>query len=454
MKKIEQKVIKFIDENELLVKGDRVLVALSGGPDSVFLLYLFHKYKKKFDISISAFHLNHQIRGKEADKDEKFCRKMCADLSISFFPSSWDVKKIAREKKISIEEAGRSVRYAELKRISDQEGFTKIATAHNSGDNAETVLLNLIKGAGLRGAAGIPVIRDNIIRPIMILSKEEILKYLKQNKINFRLDRSNLSNDYERNYIRNKIIPLIKKRLNPSFENTILSSSFIFRNLLKESDKKLAGELESYYNVQDGTVKVNVDKIAGINDSERTEILKLLIERNFYNPITFKDIIKILSLIKKETGTKVNLSGNLTGARERTEIFIYKNTVPDNFEHVKIKAGEKIKLNGHTFFINNDVKIPEKFPNNRLVEYISADNIKEDFILRCWEEGDRFNPLGLKGSKKISDFLNDQKVTSTDKKKQLVLTNDGRIVWVIGLRIDERFKIKKSTKKVYQICLI
>ena len=229
MKKTEQKVLRFIDEKNLIEKDDRILVALSGGPDSVFLLHFLNKYSKKFKISLAAIHINHGLRGKAASSDENFCKILTKKLGVRFYSVKRNVKALAKKLKVSTEEAGRLIRYEEFEKLSAKEGFTKIATAHIADDNAETVLLNLIKGTGLSGISGIPYSRGKIIRPLLVLTKEEIVQYLKFYKIDYRTDLTNLQSEYERNFLRNEIIPLIKKRLNPSLENTLLKSSEVFK---------------------------------------------------------------------------------------------------------------------------------------------------------------------------------------------------------------------------------
>lgn len=455
MEKTEQIILKFIEDYNIISKGDNILVALSGGPDSVFMLTLLNKFKKKLGISIGAFHLNHNLRGKDAGADADFCSELCSNLQVPFFSASENVKQLAREKRLSVEEAGRITRYKKLAETAVKQNYNKIATAHNSNDNTETVLLNLIKGTGIKGISGIPVLRGNIIRPVLVLTKEEILNYLTRHKIEYRTDLSNLSDEYERNFIRNKIIPQIKEKLNPSLEKSILYSSAVFRNYFEKIEEEINREIKPFLTGEGELVRIPVEYLLKKKEPELSELIKKLLERNFYIQVKFKDVSGIILLINKETGTKLNLSGNLIALREREDIILYPGEAENQaFSPVKVKPGQNINIGNYTFSVELCLKVPEKFPNNRQVEYISADDLEEEFILRSWLDGDRFRPLGLKGSKKVSDFLNDQKIDSFNKKKQLVLTNRGRIVWIPGFRIDDRFKIKNSTKKVYKLCLM
>ena len=455
MKKTEQKVLKFIDDNSLIQKGDKILVSLSGGPDSVFLLYFLKKYQKRLSVSLYAFHLNHLLRGKDASLDEDFCKQLCSSLNIPFFYVRKNVKQFAHKKKISIEEAGRILRYSELNRLLKKNNFNIIATAHHSNDNAETVLLNLIKGTGLKGISGIPVKRDNIIRPVLVLSKEEILKYLDLKKIKFRIDNSNFQVDLERNFIRNILLPLIRSKLNPSVENAIFNSSQNFKSLysyLLNSTNEVCKDIC----MRNSALNIPLNKLLQLNDDLLTFSLKELVERNFFENLMFKDINSLKSLISKQTGRRINLSSGLTAYKERDELIIKKNKdsgVPEK-KNVKINIGEEKTFDNFTISIKPADIAAISLGKEKTHEYISADNIVgSKFVIRNWQDGDKFFPLGMKGTKKISDFLNELKIESHKKKNQLLLLNDKKIVWVIGYRLDNRFKITKNTKNYIELCL-
>jgi tRNA(Ile)-lysidine synthase len=453
MKTIEQKVLKFIDEKDLIQRNDRVLVALSGGPDSTFLLHFLLKFRKKYNIELGAVHVNHMIRGKSAIEDEEFCRKLSVNLNIKYFAVQKNVRLYAKKNKYSLEEAGRIIRYETLNKVLKQKGFNKIATAHNCSDNAETVLLNLIKGTGIKGISGIPPKRGNIIRPILVLKKNEILEYLNNYGIKYRIDESNLNTDFERNFLRKEIIPWIKKKLNPDFEKAVFKASEIFAGFASLLDQQIREELKETVEINNKEIKIISAEFEKVNEELKNYVIKTAVEEHFKVPLTFTDVKNIKSLFNKKTGKSINLQKNFIASRERGLVKISKLNKIDLYKNLKLIEGESVKVKEKTLFIKSINEAPKKFSANKLTEYISADNISGYFLLRRWKAGDKFSPLGLKGTKKISDFLNEQKITSARKKEQLVLTNKGRIVWVLGLRLDERFKITKDTERVIELCL-
>ncbi len=453
MERIEQKFLKFIDEQYLINPGEKILAGFSGGPDSVFLLHLLHKFQRRLKVEVSAVHINHLLRGKEADDDEKFCNEFCKKRSLNFYSVRKKVKTYSEKNKISLEEAGRIIRYREFAKVLNREKSDKIATAHNANDNTETVLLNLIKGTGLDGISGIPVKRDNIIRPVLCFTREEIESYLKAKKIPFRIDKSNEESNYERNYLRNEIIPLIKQKLNPSLDAAVLNSSDNFKDIKKYI---LANEKEIFRNIQRdsaGNLIISIVELRKINEPLKGLLLKNLLERELKEQIFSGDIKKIFSLITLQAGRRIELSGGITVFRERDflKFISEKESVWNN--SIKIHAGETKSTSAGKISIKKCDRDSLFFSINKNKEYISADSISEEFLIRRWKPGDYFYPLGMKGHKKISDFLNEQKVETSGKKNHLVMLNKNNVVWIIGLRIDERFKITSSTKKILELCL-
>jgi tRNA(Ile)-lysidine synthase len=453
MKATEQKVLRFVKENELLLPGEKILIALSGGPDSVFLLHFLNKFKKKYKIEIGAVHVNHLLRGSDSQRDAIFCKTICEELSIPFYFCRKNIKTYSKKNKLSLEVAGRKVRYEFFDKISQTYGYSKIATAHNADDNVETVLINLIKGTGIKGIAGIPVKRKNIIRPILSLTKKEILDYLEENRFEYRIDESNLSNEFERNFLRNEVIPLIHKNINPALSQTVLNTSLNLQKL-NYGLERLVDKLKSDIKViKNKSISIPLDLINREDEFIISYLLKEIIDDNFSVKSELNDLKKIFSLNKKLSGKSEELTGNVAAFKERNEIVIRKISTSNETRNLKIKIGEKVKIDDKFLSIikvdPGDVQISK----SRNEEFISAENINDSFTLRVWNDGDKFYPLGMQGTKKISDYLNDIKINTFEKKAQLVLINNNKIVWVIGKRLDDRFKLTSNTKKVLKLCL-
>ena len=453
MKATEQKVLRFVKENELLSPGEKVLVALSGGPDSVFLFHFLNKFKKKFKIEIGAVHVNHKLRGIDSERDELFCKAICDELSIPFYLLRKDIKSYSNKNKLSLEAAGRKIRYEFFENISRANKYDKITTAHNADDNAETVLLNLIKGTGIKGIAGIPVRRNSIVRPILSLTKKEILDYLDENHFEYRIDESNFSNDFERNFLRNEVIPLIQGNINPVFSNTTLHTSLNLQRLNSGLLEIVSGLKSAIKAKPNKSVSIPIELIKSENKFIISYAIKETIDESFSVKLEFSDLNKIFILLNKQSGKSEELSKNLIAMKERYEIRVVKKSEVKNSNEKKISTEGILKIASKTFSISNVTRNEVKIGKSKNVEFISADGLSSDFIVRTWAKGDRFFPIGMRGSKKISDYLNDIKINSFEKKGQLVLENNGSIVWVIGKRLDDRFKLTPNTKKVLKLCL-
>ncbi len=451
MKNCEQKIIQFVERYKLIKSGDNILIAFSGGPDSVFALHFFNKFRNKYKIQLMAVHFNHQLRGKEADKDELFCENFCEVNSIPYYSSKLDVKGFAKKNKISIEEAARKLRYKNLEEIAIDFNCTKIITAHNKSDNTETVLLNLSSGTGFSGISGIPVKRGKIIRPILCLTKSEILDYLKLNKIHFRIDSSNLSNDYKRNFIRNEIIPKLIGKINPQIDDAIFRTSKTLESFLPEFEKRINRFIKKYVTYFNNSAIINQKLFENETDGIIGEVLKNILQIKFNYEFKYRDFITIKELSQKHKGKRIHISSDIIAVKEIDTVNIIQNYLPVRNFNYRISPNKSIELNGKSFGIESAKKENVIYKHSGNIEFIDAENLSDIFILRRWKNGDKFVPLGMKSYKKVSDFLTDLKIPSTIKKEQLVLTNRNKIVWVVGLRIDDSVKIKKETKKVYKL---
>jgi len=450
MKSVEEKVLLFIAGEKLIEQNDKILVGFSGGADSVFLLSFLKKFQKKFNLSLIAAHLNHNLRGEEADEDESFCRKFCADLNIPIVINKKNVKAFAKKNKLSLEEAGREIRYKLFAEVAAKENCTKIATAHHQSDNTETLLLNLMKGSGLRGAAGIPSKRGNIIRPLLGITKDEIVSYLKNKKILFQNDSSNKENDFQRNYIRNIIVKNLKAEINPKLDEKLFNFSSAVKGVLDFVD----GILEEHFKLiqfdKKTGCKIPLSLFEGKHIHFQKEIIADALIRIPKLEVTAHSINKVLELPGKKVGSKTELARGCFALRDRNFIIISKikkETFPQVFiEKNQVKTILGMKLSVHEVSKNNIRVTPQKD-----VEFLSADSLHFPLFIRKWRQGDTFFPFGLSKLKKISEFLTDLKLSSEEKANQLLLLNKSEIVWVIKRRLDNRYAVSTNTKKIMKV---
>jgi len=450
MKGTEQKVLRFINQYKLIDAGDRILVAFSGGPDSVFALSFLNAFRLKYKITLTAVHFNHGLRGKESDDDERFAKEFCKKLKIRFVAGKLNVRGYAKKNKLSIEEAARILRYKNLSFAVKKLGCNKIVTAHNQSDNTETILINLFTGTGLSGLTGIPVVRDYIIRPFMCLSKKEILDYLINKKIPYRIDSSNLSDDFKRNFLRNQILPELKNKLNPQLDDALFRTSKNYESALYLIQKLVNHIIAEYITHNSGSVNIPL-LLSDMFDGEIPgEILRFVFNKYLKIEFEYDDYLKINSLIEKQKGKLIQLREEFIAVREDDSIRIEKKQRLSD-EKIELKTGSIIMFNGLTLGIEQIMREDVQFGINKGIEFISSDLIKGKFVLRKWEDGDKFQPLGMKQFKTVSDFLTDCKIPSAKKKEQFVLTNRNHIVWVVGLRMDERYKVNSETKKILKL---
>jgi tRNA(Ile)-lysidine synthase len=447
---VVQKALQFIREQELLKNGDSVVVGLSGGPDSTFLLQLLLIIQNIFDIKIYAAHLNHKLRGKEADADEEFVKEFCKKNKIECLIDKKDIRKIAQEKKQSIEETARIERYKLFNEALQKFKANKIATGHTLNDNAETMIFNFIRGSGVSGLRGIPVKRDNIIRPLLGLTKEEILDFLKKENVPFRVDSTNLEEDYTRNFIRNKIIPLLSE-INPSLYETLSITSDLLR-LLEKYIQVEEAKFEKLFVTKkaDKFLKIKIEDNIDYKNYLMLDLIRKRINSVFNIQVGYEKTKEIVNLIKQDKGTTIQINEKTIALKERNSILIL---VEPEFEEINFSVTYDSKLQKYygsyfEFKISSASVKEAKLSDNPLVEFFDADKVKHKLILRNWKPGDKFVPLGMKYSKKVSDILTDAKVPFVFKKQILVLCDGPEIIWLVGIRLSEKYKVTNETKKV------
>ncbi|HPC56873.1 MAG TPA: tRNA lysidine(34) synthetase TilS [Caldisericia bacterium] len=433
----------------MINENDRILVGLSGGPDSIFLLYILHNY---FNNQLIIAHINHKLRGIDSDLDEKFIRTISQKLKIPLYVIREDVKKLSTKNKKSIEEVGRDVRFSFFNKILKVENFNKIALGHNLDDNVETILINFIKGSGMKGLIGIPEKRDNIIHPIINIKKEEILKYLEENKIEYRIDKTNFETDYLRNKVRNYLLPIIEKEFNKNFKEKILALS----NILKVEDKFLDDLVENIKNdilkFEDDFVKIDLKKLQNLHLSLKRRLIRKVIDHfnKDLREYPLDHIDKVISLENKKTGKEIELPLNLIAVKDKNNIIIERRDfeIPDFYIEIPdIGSYQEIGMKIELSLVEKISKVKDPF-----ISFFDYDKIELPLKIRKPMFGEKFKPLGLKKEKKIQDFFVDSGIPKSVRwNLPILLDKKDDILWIVGVRISDDYKVTNLTNRV--ICI-
>ena len=458
MKVLRNKILNFIKENSMFNKGDKVIVAFSGGPDSTCLLYTLNGLKEELGITLLGAHLNHCLRGLESDKDEEYAKKTCESLNIDFYSKRVDIHKISEEMNISCEMAGREVRYEFFKELMIKLNANKIALAHNANDQAETILMRIMRGTGIEGMVGIKPVRDKIyVRPILHISRCEIEKYCEKNNIKPRIDKSNLEKIYARNKVRLDLIPYIEDNFNSDIINTLNRLS----DILKKDNDYLENISDKEYKKHCviGEQMVIINKSAFLqHEAIISRIIRLALLEVNHNLYNFEKIhiMNIIELQKHDTGKTTMLPQDILveNCYGNIHIHIHKKVTEVNNKEYYLKVNEKNFIQPLNRVIQIDVKSYLKFvevKGNDYIVYFDYDKIVEPITFRYRKQGDKFIPLGMKGNKKLKDLFMDLKIPK-DKRNEIPLICFGHdIAWVVGYRISEKFKVSKNTKNILQI---
>jgi len=433
----------------LLEKNDTIIIGASGGPDSQFLVYLFNQIKEEYNLKIILAHLNHLHR-KEASNDENLLVSTGEKLGLEVKVKRASMDEFAKNNKISAEDAGRRLRYDFFYNLADKYDDAKIAVAHNMNDQAETMLFRMIRGTGLDGLSAMDYKNGKIIRPILSFEKSEILKYLDENNIEYAIDATNLENDYSRNYIRNEIFP----RLSEINYNAI-SNFFNLSNNIKNDLEIIDEIIEEIYKditISEGAYRIKFDrkKFELISDAKKSRVLRIAINKLKGNIKDFSriNINKFLSLEKLETGKKIIKDDIIFTKNYKSydlELIVGKKDSPSI---CKISLNEEIIFNGKNIKTS---KVSEKTNKSKNVGYFDMDKLLFPLFIRTRKNGDRFYPLGMKHSKKVKDFFIDEKVDKNTRDEVPLILSDNKIIWVVGYRISEEFKVDKGTKNILKI---
>lgn len=455
-----KKVMSYIKDNNLIKSGDKVLVALSGGPDSVCLLNILYNLKAELNIEIGAAHLNHLLRDKDAFEDEEYVKTLCKSLDIPCFVKRVDINKYSKDKKMSSEMAGRDARYNFFDDIVKDEGYTKIATAHNANDQAETILFRLMRGSGIEGLCGIKVRRDKIIRPILCLSRKEVEEYIEINNLKPRIDKTNFEKIYNRNKIRLDMIPYIKENFNEDIIQTLNRMSV----LLQKDNEFIENSARSFYEkhcIEQSDYFIIKKEMFDNKEAVVTRVIRYALT-NFsktHYDFEMKHIYEICNLAKNNSGKAIDLPNKIYAENIYGDIYIKERININNIDVKQEIVVNKNEINGKKIFFNNEnieFSVLKNDSNldlnqNNFIKYFDFDKINDSISLRKRKNGDKIIPLGMKGSKKIKDLFIDMKVPKEERDCIPLLCFDENISWIVGIRVSEEYKITNKTKNILRV---
>ena len=458
-----EKVRRTIEKHHMLEKGDRVVVGLSGGADSSALLEALYLLKEQYSLSLFAAHINHGIRGEEADNDEAFAESLAKQRDIPFLCLKADAPAYAKEHRIGLEEAGRRIRYDYFESCAKG---GKIATAHTLSDNAETVLLHLSRGAGTKGLCGIPPVRGNIIRPLIECSRDEVEDFCKKRGLDFVTDSTNLCDDYSRNFIRNNIIPLFKK-LNPGFERAVSRSAAIAAGeqgfIERAAQKALSDCAEKPFpqDAQNTTDSLDTARLLSLDEGLRMRVLKLFLEGLFKKSTVDYSLVSRLN-DSLDTGKAVNLrdgkkavfkDGRLTVACQKDPLPqpFYKKIDLSKGDAVIFAKGKRVEIRRGEKFEKAEINGCQKI--NSLLSYnvLDRDKISNTVILRTRLSGDKITLKKRGCTKTLKKLWNEKKFTEKQRQSFLILESDSALVLSEPDGVNAGYEADKNTKNILSV---
>ena len=429
---MKNKVQQFITEKSLFIREDKLILGISGGADSVCLMHVFLELGYSFELA----HCNFNLRGEESDADEYFVKDLAKEHQLKIHVKQFDTLVYAAENKISTQMAARDLRYAWFEKLRIKSSAKYLAIAHHANDDVETFFINLVRGSGLKGFLGIKEKNNAIVRPLLSVSRLEIEQYLKDRGLVFREDSSNASVKYLRNKIRHELIPLLAQ-MNPSIQQTVKDEMRILDGVAQIYASKVEEVRKDLTQEKNGIVQLEISALLALNPLH-SYLYELLSAYGFY-------AVEAISKALQGQSGKQFFSSTHQLVVDRENIFISLL----NKENEVFEITEKTISLVHPLEINFKVMADKTIIYDNNIAQLDVEKLKFPLTLRKWKQGDKFMPLGMKKFKKLSDFFIDSKFSIIDKQEQWLLCSGVDIVWVLGCRIDERYKLESNTKKVY-----
>ncbi|WP_297887643.1 tRNA lysidine(34) synthetase TilS [Sulfurihydrogenibium sp.] len=441
---VEKLFLKAVKEYSLIQPNDNILVAFSGGPDSVVLTSLLLKFKKSLKINkIALAHLNHSLR-EESDKDEEFCVNFAKKLNVEIFTKKTDVKKIAKENKISVEEAGRQERYKFFNEVMEKENFNKLATAHHLSDLIETMVLWFIQG-NKNGLKGFKPKEGNLIRPLYFIKKEELLDYCKANSLEYVVDKSNFDKRYLRNKVRLDLIP-IAKSINHSLEDSLLRLSY-FQTIDDEFLDLYSEEVFSKIRKKE---HLDLEDLNSYPDAVKYRVIKKWLYENYEVHLSYENLLKLLKMLKSGGTKTMFLEKDIKLIKEYNKLTVSRIKEVEKFsKEYKLKIGQSIFIDEAgitlTAFKPEELDL-ERVKKSSCIECFNVDS--DEFTVRFRKEGDRFVPFGRKNEKKLKDVFIDLKIPKNMRKSIPLLVFNDKILWIVGYKRSAYYPVEEDSKNI------
>lgn len=428
-----------IKKNNLFTKTDKILVAFSGGVDSVVLCDLLFKAGYNFELA----HCNFQLRGNEANDDTAFCESHANSINCKCHTIYFNTKEYAITNKLSIQMAARELRYNWFKELISEKGYTYLLTAHHANDNAETLFVNLTRGTGIKGLQGIPEKQNKIIRPLLFATKEDIKNYAEKNNLKFREDSSNQEVKYKRNFIRHQIIPELKK-LNPALEETLNTSIHYFKQSAQIVTQFCEIKFNEMCEEENNLLKINKSLL--LKEAQKETLLFEWLHLKNFKASQIEQLANLL--IEEGSIGKQFESPTHELVVDRTSIIIKEKNSDISINEFQINSLTETTHLPFTLILEEINKI--EFTQNKNEIVITVTDNLFPLTLRKWKIGDKFKPFGMTGFKKLSNFFKDQKFTKFEKEDVWILESNKQIIWIVGHRMDDRFKVtEESVKKLH-----
>lgn len=472
-----QRIRDYIQQNHMLDQGDRIVIGVSGGADSICLLYALLDICEDYAAKLIVVHINHGLRGEEANKDEQFVMELCKSLDIEYHNFYYDVEEIAKKESLSKEDAGRKVRYQSFYHICKERKCNKLAIAHNKNDNAETVLFHLFRGSGIKGLSGIEPKRSvqiedrniTVIRPLLCVERADIEEYLSKLGKPYRVDESNLTNEYSRNKIRNQILTYVRQEINHNAIKNITEAA----TQLGEICQYVSNTIEQRYHtlvrqkengfiipveelnkedivIQKGTIKMALEKLAGHSKD-----------------LEAKHIKQVLALTEKQVGKVVHLPYGMIARRDYGDISLLRDRDESKLEMDKafgqapkeLRIPGRIRLPQQQLIVEASLFSYEKnmeIPKNCCMKWFDYDKIENTLVIRTRNEGDFIQINRTGGRKKLKDYFIDHKIPREERDRILLIADGSHILWITGAtdRISENYKVSEKTKNILLIKLM